>query len=324
MIVSRELTCCNLPAACIAIGSFDGVHIGHQSLIRQMVDSAHTRGVPAVVVTFYPQPVVLFKNLKSNFYISSLEERRDLIEELGADYLLTLPFTYELAAVSADDFLKMLKEQLGMLELWVGEEFTLGKGREGTVERITQIGAARGFAVHAIERVQLDGEIVSSSRIRDALREGDLLNAERMLGRVFRLEGPVVHGAHRGRTIGFPTANMDIDPLRVKLQEGVYWTRLILDGISYPAVTSVGTNPTFVHTEHPPVTVETFILDFDRDIYDKIVQVEFRRYLRGQVTYTSVAGLVEQIRMDVNQVRGYEQNVQAATGVFTGSATAES
>jgi riboflavin kinase/FMN adenylyltransferase len=288
-----------------------------------MVNSARLRGVPAMVVTFYPQPVVLFKKITRNFTISSLQDRIALMETLGVDHLLTIPFTFELASVSAADFLKTLKTRFGMIELWVGEEFTLGKDREGTVERITAIGEALDFSVHAIERVQLDGEIVSSSRIRAALREGDLFNAERMLGRRFQLDGPVVHGAHRGRTIGFPTANMEVDPLRVQLRKGVYWTHLHLNGVSYPSVTSVGTNPTFIHESNPPVTVETFILDFDQDIYDKIVQVEFLQYMRGEVSYPSADALVAQIQMDVDLVRGYEENVQAASGIFTGSTTSQ-
>lgn len=242
MIFARELDCCPLPASCIAIGSFDGVHIGHQSLIRQMTSNARALGVPPVVVTFYPQPVVLFRNIKNDFYISTLPDRRSLIESLGVQAMVTLPFTRELAQVSAFEFLKQLHQHFGMLHLWVGEEFTLGSNREGTVERITEIGSQLGFTVHAIERVTLDGEIVSSGRIRDALRAGDLPLAERMLGRTFTMQGMVVHGAHRGRTIGYPTANLQVDPLLVHLRKGVYQTTLTLEGVPYPSITSVGTN----------------------------------------------------------------------------------
>ena len=313
MIFSRELSCCQLPASCIAIGSFDGVHLGHQVLIREMIASARAQGISSVVINFYPQPIVVFRQLERDFYISEIEERKTLIEDLGTDYLITIPFTRELGQMSADEFLEQLKDSFGMKELWVGEDFALGKGRSGDVPYIKNLGEKMNFNVYAIERVRLNGEDISSSAIREALRDGDMIRAGQLLGRPFMIRGPVIHGAKRGRTIGYPTANVAVDPLRIALREGVYWTRLTVDGVTYPAATSVGTNPTFVHLENPPVSVETYILDFDEDIYDKMVQIEFRAFIRDQVVYNSVEALISQIAHDVEVVRGFEQDVNAKT-----------
>jgi riboflavin kinase/FMN adenylyltransferase len=182
-----------------------------------------------------------------------------------------------------------------------------------------EIGKTLGFEVHVIEGVKLEGEIISSSKIRQALRDGNLLAAEKMLGRNVRLIGPVVHGAHRGRTIGYPTANLEVDALQVYLRKGVYWSHLTLDGVVYPALTNVGTNPTFVHSENPPISIETYILDFDANIYDKIVKIEFLQFIRDEQTFASIAELVEQIGRDVELVRGCEENAAKTTGIFTGS-----
>lgn len=308
MIFSQDISCCQTSTACVAIGSFDGVHLGHQALIRAMVASARSQNIPSVVINFYPQPIVVFKQLMRDFYITELEERKTLIGYLGADYLITLPFTLALAQMSAFDFLKDLHERFGMRELWVGEDFALGKGRSGDVPRMREIGTELGFQLFAIPHVRVGDEVVSSSLIREALRAGDLARAERFLGRPFIIKGIVIHGARRGHEIGFPTANVAMDPLRVALREGVYWTRFTVDGVEYAGATSVGTNPTFVHLPNPPVSIETYILDFDEDIYDKMVQIEFRQFLREQVVYSSVDALVEQITKDVAEVRGYERN----------------
>lgn len=308
MIFSNDISCCQTSAACVAIGSFDGVHLGHQALIRAMEASASAQRIPSVVINFYPQPIVVFKQLTRDFYITELEERKTLISDLGVDYLITLPFTMDLAQTSAFDFLKDLHDRFGMRELWVGEDFALGKGRSGDVRRLREIGEELGFQLFAIPHVRVDDEVVSSSLIREALRAGDLARAERFLGRPFIFKGIVIHGARRGHEIGYPTANIAMDPMRVALREGVYWTRFTVNGVEYTGATSVGTKPTFVHRSNPPVSVETYILDFDQDIYDKMVQIEFRQFLRDQVVYSSVEALVEQIAKDVAAVRGYERN----------------
>jgi len=308
MIFSRDISCCQTGAACVAIGSFDGVHLGHQALIRAMVESAKALHVPSVVINFYPQPIVVLKQIERDFYITELEERKTLIGDLGVDYLITLPFTLALAQTSAFDFLRDLHQRFGMRELWVGEDFALGKGRSGDVTRLREIGAELGFQLFAIPHVRVGAEVVSSSLIRAALRAGDLVRAERFLGRPFIIKGTVIHGARRGHEIGYPTANVAMDAMRVALREGVYWTRFTVDGVEHTGATSVGTNPTFVHLPNPPISVETYILDFDEYIYDKMVQIEFRQFLRDQVVYSSVESLVEQIAKDVAEVRGYERN----------------
>jgi riboflavin kinase/FMN adenylyltransferase len=311
MNYSNKLSRCHLKASCIAIGSFDGVHLGHQALIEQMKASASAHGVPSVVVNFYPQPIVILKKLKRDFYITELEERIDLISQLGVDHMVTIPFTEKLGDMTAYKFLRKLKRRLGVKEIWVGEDFALGRDRDADVEHIREIGRELDFDVFAIDRVRLGGADISSSIIRDILRVGYLEGAEQFLGRPFTIYGPVIHGAARGRTLGYPTANVAIDPLRVALRMGVYWTRFTVDGVTYPAATSVGTNPTFIHLENPPISIETYLIDFDGDIYDKMVQIEFKKFLRDQIFFHSLENMVDQLAEDVEVVRGMEQYVNS-------------
>ena len=311
MKYSNKLSRTRLKASCVAIGSFDGVHYGHQVLIKRMMESAHKHNVPSVVINFYPQPIVVFKKLKRDFYISTLEERIDLIEKLGVDHMITIPFTEKLGEMSAERFLRKLKRRLGLKELWVGEDFALGRERDADVHHIREIGRNLGFETHAIERVRIGGADISSTVIRELLRVGYLEGAEEFLGRPFKIYGPVIHGAARGRTLGYPTANVAISPLRVALRMGVYWTRFTVDGVTYPAATSVGTNPTFIHLENPPISIETYIIDFDGDIYDKMVSIEFKKYLRDQIFFHSLENMIDQLAEDVEVVRGLEEYVNS-------------
>lgn len=220
MKYSNKLSRSRFKASCVAIGSFDGVHYGHQVLINRMLESAKALNVPSVVINFYPQPIVVFKNLQRDFYISTLKERIDQIAELGVDYMITIPFTEKLGEMSAEKFLRRLKRRLGMKELWVGEDFALGRDRDADVNHIREIGEKFGFELNAIKRVRQGGADVSSSVIRELLRVGYLEGAEEFLGRPFTIYGPVIHGAARGRTLGYPTANVAISPLRVALRMG--------------------------------------------------------------------------------------------------------
>lgn len=308
---SQKLSQCRLKASCVAIGSFDGVHIGHQVLINRMLESARAHDLPSVVINFFPQPIVVFQNRKRDFYISGLDERVELIEKLGVDHMITIPFTEKLGEMSARNFLRRLKRHLGMVELWVGEDFAIGLDRIAGVEDIRQIGEDLGFTLNAIERVRLGGADISSTVIRELLRVGYLEGAEEFLGRPFTIRGPVIHGAARGRTLGYPTANVAIDPLRVALRMGVYWTRFTVDGVTYPAATSVGTNPTFIHLENPPISIETYLIDFDGNIYDKMVSIEFKKFLRDQIFFHSLENMIEQLTEDVEVVRGLEQYVNS-------------
>lgn len=308
---SNKLSRCRLKASCVAIGSFDGVHLGHQALIHQMMESAQAHNVPSVVINFFPQPIVVFKKLKRDFYITGLEERIELIEQLGVDHMITIPFTEKLGEMSAERFLKKLKRRLGMVELWVGEDFAIGRDRIAGTDEVREIGNQLGFRLNVIERVRLGGADISSSVIRELLRVGYLEGVEEFLGRPFVIHGPVIHGAARGRTLGYPTANVAFDPLRVALRMGVYWTHFSVDGVTYPAATSVGTNPTFIHLENPPISIETYIIDFDQDIYDKMVSIEFKKFLRDQIFFHSLENMVDQLAEDVEVVRGLEQYVNS-------------
>ncbi|MBN2047055.1 MAG: riboflavin biosynthesis protein RibF [Anaerolineaceae bacterium] len=315
MNFSRDFSCCHLDAAWVAIGAFDGMHLGHQFLLRGMVKGAHDLGLPAVVINFYPQPTVVFRSLESDFYLTDLETRKSLIESMGVDYLITIPFTREFGQTTAEDFMRQVKDRLNVRSLWVGSDFVLGRNREGNVARLRQIGAMLNFHVEEVLPVEQAGEVISSSVIRDALRVGDIAKANRMLGRAFTLRGPVIHGAERGRTIGYPTANLGVDPLTIHLRHGVYRTHVELEGVSYSGVTNVGVNPTFVHAKNPPLSVETFILDFNQMIYDKILVVKFIQFMRSEVSFGSVDALVEAISADVDAVRGFENHAPKTTGI---------
>ncbi|RPI34884.1 MAG: riboflavin biosynthesis protein RibF, partial [Chloroflexota bacterium] len=238
----------NIQNAWLSIGSFDGVHRGHQQVVRQMVEGAHQEGAPVVVLTFHPHPAVVLGKRQKPFYITTPDQRAALLGELGVDVVITHPFNRDVAAMSARDFMAFVCDHLKVSHLWVGHDFALGRGREGNVDTLRRLGEELGYTVHVISPVDLDGEVISSSRIRSLLSEGDVDQAAHLLGRPFRLEGKVVAGDGRGRTIGIPTANIDIFPDMVLPKSGVYVCQAAFEpenGRVYGAVTNIGIRPTF-------------------------------------------------------------------------------
>jgi riboflavin kinase/FMN adenylyltransferase len=213
--------------SCLTIGYFDGVHRGHRYLINQASAAARRQGLRAVLLTFYPHPSVVLRGAEP-FYLSTREEKLALLVELDLDLIIIQPFTPGLAQTRASQFVDWLVERIGMVNLWVGPDFALGYRREGDIPFLQRMGDERGFAVNVVERLKLDGNAVSSSRIRRALRAGDVALAARYLGRPYSLQGPVIVGAQRGRTIGFPTANVEVPAERAVPANGVYaaWARL--------------------------------------------------------------------------------------------------
>ncbi len=288
----------------LTIGTFDGLHRGHQSLLDQLKQAAARRQAQAAVIAFHPRPKNVFApHRHGQDYLTTATERIHLFEQLGLDLLILTPFTLELAQTPAVDFMEMLSKQLKMVELWAGHDFALGKGREGTVDRLAEIGQRLNYTVHEFDPFFLDGEVVSSTRIRQQVVAGEIRPATRLLGRYPSLRSEVIRGAQRGRTIGFPTANLAVPTERLIPANGVYATFVQLPGSPerYPSVTNVGVRPSF--DGNGQRSVEAYIFDFERDIYGQTLNLEFVEHLRPEKKFEGVHELKAQIAQDSEQAR---------------------
>ena len=280
----------------LTIGSFDGVHRGHCHLIGTMTQEAHAAGRVAVAVTFDPHPGALLGR-RPQTTLSTIEERASLLAELGVDLLVVLPFTPAVAGTPAVRFVTGLCQHLRMAELWAGPDFALGHRRMGDVPRLRRLGQRMGFEVRVVEPLQWMGSAVSSTRIRAALTSGEIDEANGCLGRPYRLSGVVVRGRGLGRTMGIPTANLEPPPGRLIPANGVYagLAHTERDG-DWPAVVNVGVRPTISADR---LTVEAHLLDFEGDLYDQRLAVDFVARLRDEEVFPSLNALVEQIRTDI-------------------------
>lgn len=292
----------HLHGSWLTIGSFDGVHKGHQQILREMIARAHLANSPAVVLTFHPHPAVVLGKRNDPFYLTSPEERASLLAELGVDFVLTCPFNRQVANTSAHDFMKELNEHLDISKLWVGYDFALGKDREGNVPRLRQLGDTFGYELHTVNPIKVNGEIVSSSHIRAALARGDVAKACQLLGRPYQVSGEVIHGDGRGRSLGIPTANLEVWSERAIPKAGVYVCKANVDGSYLGAVTNIGVRPTFENQPASP-QVEAHLLDFDADLYGKKVGLEFIERLRDEQRFTNIQALVDQIKEDIERGR---------------------
>lgn len=288
--------------AWLTIGSYDGVHLGHQQIINQVTAGAHASGAPAVVLTFYPHPMVVLRGPRESFYLTLPEEKAELLGGMGVDLVVTHPFNKDVAAMEPEEFIRKLQSHLGFTHLYVGYDFALGHNRKGDVPYLTRLGEQLGYRVHTIDAFELDGAPVSSSRVRRALDTGDVTEANRLLGREFRLMGTVIPGDGRGKQIGVPTANLEISLEQAVPGPGVYACRVTWEGKRYPAVTNIGVRPTF---EDAPVAprVETHVLDFEHDLYSQQIGLEFTAFLRPERKFDGIESLVAQIRVDIEKGR---------------------
>ncbi|MBX3002695.1 MAG: bifunctional riboflavin kinase/FAD synthetase [Anaerolineales bacterium] len=287
----------------LTIGAFDGVHAGHQQIVRQLVAGAHAEAAPAVVLTFEPHPAEVLHGPLKNFYLHDPEDKAALFAELGVDILISQPFDASLRNTSAEEFMRQVHQQLQLSQLWIGHDFALGRDRQGNFDALRRFGAELGYSVHQVLPVRVDGAVVSSSMVRTALAEGDVTTAERLLGRRYRLRGEVVSGAQRGRTIGIPTANVQVPERRLVPASGVYVTWATLAGARWPSVTNIGVRPTFADGTPAPV-VETHILDYSGgEFYGQALELEFVARLRGEQKFAGVDELVRQIHLDIEQAR---------------------
>ncbi len=287
----------------VTIGVFDGVHKGHQHLIRRLVEEARSTNRLAVVLTFFPHPDILLRGLTGRHYLTTPEQRAEYLGELGVDTVITLTFNQEMRQIRAATFVDTLIERLKLSSLWVGSDFAMGYQREGNVAFLRMEGEEKGFSLHMIDLIVAETDsAISSTSIREALLAGEVEKARMWLGRSYTLTGEVVHGDHRGRELGFPTANMHVWDEQVIPANGIYAGWVTLGSERFMAATSVGVRP---HFNGDDVRVEPYILDFDRDIYGQQLTFSFERYLRPEMKFDSLDGLLKQIRADVQTSREY-------------------
>ena len=295
----------SLKAPGVARGNFDGVHLGHRALFAEAARAARAAGGEAVVLTFEPHPARVLAPDLAPPLLTPLPRKLELLAEAGVDACVVLPFTKELASHSASEFVReVLLEGLGARDVVVGHDFTYGRKREGTVETLRADGAARGFAVHVIPAVTVEGLVVSSTKIRELLHEGNVAGARMLLGRTFDVEGTVVRGAGRGRSIGVPTANVAVEG-ELLPHPGVYAGRAsLLEGgrarWTKPAAINLGTNPTFGGGQ---LSLEAHVLGHDEDLYERRLRIAFASRLRGEQRFPDAQALVAQIRKDIDDVK---------------------
>jgi riboflavin kinase/FMN adenylyltransferase len=297
----REKIYHNFKAPSVALGNFDGVHLGHQLIIRQTVETAHAKGNDAIVYTFDPHPRVVLNKAPEIPRITTFNERAEILRFMGIDVLVVAEFTPLYAQQTPEDFIdNILVEELGTANIFIGENYRFGRGKTGTPTHLKDVGPHHGFSVHIVPPVMMEGKRVSSSRIRDHLLKGEIREANRLLGREFTIEGRVIHGHHRGKGLGFPTANIKPDPKLVP-PPGVYAAYCRVGDVPHPAVMNIGYNPTFGNRK---VSYEVHILDYGEELYGETIKAYVVDRLRPEMTFSSPDELVSQIEKDIRRCRG--------------------
>ncbi len=282
----------------VTVGVFDGVHLGHKHLISQLVGKAEQENSLSIVVTFRQHPQEVLRPDIILPFLTSLTEREKLLENEGVDIIVPLTFTAEASKLSAREFIGLLKKHLHMRGMVIGPDFALGRKREGSADALHALGRELGFSVTVVPPVVIDGEIVSSTAIRQALSAGDVHRVRRLAGRNFSLRSHVVAGAGRGVKMGFPTANLNIGPEHALPADGVYATWAGIGGENFPSMTNIGTNPTFGDNRR---AVEVYIVDYRGDLYGQELQLEFVERLREERRFGSVEELKKQVAEDVKR-----------------------
>lgn len=290
-----------LRGAVLALGNFDGFHLGHQAVAGEAIAQAKAAGCPAIIATFDPHPVRYFVPDAAPFRLTSLDQRQHLFGQASADAMLVFDFDASLAATTAEDFVtKLLVDHLGVSAVVTGEDFTFGKGRGGNVGVLREVGAAHNLACTAMGPVSDDGGVISSSRIREALQSGDCAAATRLLTRPFAVEGVVQHGDKNGRLLGFPTANMDMANY-LRPRYGIYAVKgrlpggRVLDGAA-----NLGIRPSF---DPPKELLEPHFFDFTEDLYGQTIEVEFHAFIRSEAKFDSMDALRAQMDADCEAAR---------------------
>lgn len=282
----------------ITLGNFDGLHLGHQELIKMIIHRAEETASLSMVVTFRPHPLKILAPEKCPPLISIYEEKIQLFEKLGIDVLVKIPFTLDFSAMEPRDFVKnVLCDLLGAKEIFVGYNYRFGKGRKGNIRMLRDLGEELGFVVREIEQVSLDEEVISSTRIRQLLKNGEVEHAAKLLGRPYALCGIVVKGDGRGRGLGFPTANIASRHAIIP-SNGVYAVKLFVRDQHYNGIVNIGMRPTF---ETKSLAIEVHIFDFDEDIYGEEITVYFIRKIREEKKFQNAEALIKQISKDITE-----------------------
>jgi riboflavin kinase/FMN adenylyltransferase len=282
------------------MGNFDGIHLGHQTLVRHTVEESKRLGYPSTVLTFEPHPLKVLAPERAPLLILSYEDKMAVLQSLGVDIVVAQRFDRQFASIAADEFVwRFLVDRLKIKKLWVGRDLRFGQGRKGGTESLLRLAPGAGFEVGVLDPILLDGIRISSSRIRQLIEEGRVDEVRPMLGRYHFVSGRVVTGHRRGQTLGFPTANIASQTEVVPLN-GIYATLIQLKNKQWQSVSSVGVNPTF---GDGPRTVESFILDFDGDLYGELVKLSFMKRIRDEKKFVMVKDLVAQMHEDVSRAK---------------------
>lgn len=286
----------------LTIGVFDGVHRGHQEIINHLRAGAKEAKASALVISFAPHPAVVLGKRKDLKYLTLPDEKAELIEKLGVDIFITHPFNQQIAALSAEEFMSEIQARIKLEKLLIGYDFALGKDRQGDAEHLAALGKKAGYTVQTFERVLVGGETISSSRVRAALADGRVRDANKYLGRPYALRGSVVHGDGRGRKINIPTANIETSPQKTIPLNGVYACWAYVRGKKHRAVTNIGIRPTFT-PDKVQANIEAHLLGFKDEIYEEELKLEFISRLRDEKKFASVDELLEQIRADISKAQ---------------------
>jgi len=289
-----------LAPAWLTIGSYDGVHRGHRRVLQRVVAGARRRGQRTAMLSFDPHPRCVLAPDTCPPTLTTVDEKAEILGELGVDDLVVLPFTRRLSELTATEFMDRLIDRVPLAGLVIGHDFALGHGREGNREFLEAFGKAHGFAVEVVEPFRLEGQVVSSTIVRALLLEGNVAHAARLLGRQYSLSSFVEHGTGTGSRIGFPTANFAITPNKLVPHQGVYAVWVDIAGRAHQGAMNIGYRPTFGENR---LTVEAFILDFEGDIYHQDVRARFVQRIRDEKKFDSVETLVAQIAHDVERAR---------------------
>lgn len=291
----------DLKGSIVALGNFDGFHLGHQAVVGRAIQRGFHERRPVIVATFDPHPVRFFKPDVPPFRLTTLDQREDLFAHAGADAIMVFRFDKAMAVTSAEDFVSdVLAKQIGAVAVVTGDDFTFGRGRKGDVEALRTLGEQSGIVAEAVAPVLLDGVRISSGRIREALEAGDTGLATHLLTRDFAIEGVVQKGDQRGRHLGYPTANLELGDYQ-RPKYGIYAVRVRLDdGSEYPGVASLGVRPTF---DPPTELLEAHLFGFDGDLYGRKIEVALHAFIREEKKFEDVETLVAHMREDEAKAR---------------------
>lgn len=304
MKVYKDASEYNKKPSVVTIGTFDGVHIGHKAILSKLIKSAEANQLESVLLTFFPHPRQVVQNASDLRLINTIEEKKKLLEKEGLDSLVIHPFTKGFSRLTAEEYVqKILVDQLNAKKIIIGYDHRFGRNRTATIEDLKKFGEAYNFEVEEISAQELNEVAVSSTKVRHALENGDIETANNYLGYDYFLTGTIVKGKKIGRTINYPTANIHIDETyKLVPKIGVYVTRTVIDGKTYNGITNIGTNPT-VNGEVKKV--ETYILDFDGDLYGKTLEISFLAYIREELKFDSIESLQNAIAQDEIYARDY-------------------